>query len=64
MVEFIEIKMRIEKVHGGSSMRYELINQSDNPSEKFKEILSEDYDIEVEEYTSFVDSINDEIYEN
>lgn len=61
MSEFIEIRMRIEKVFDGSEMKYDVINSSEtdskNFSEKFKKVLSEDWDIDVDEYSEFVRTV-------
>ena len=66
MTEYVEVKMRIEKVFDGSAMTYEIIEaSSENLSEKFKNVLREDWDIDVEEYSGIVDPVDvDEIYED
>lgn len=69
MSEFIEVRMRIEKVFDGSEMRYDIINSSETDtesfSEKFKKVLREDYDIEVYEYSGIINPLDeDEIYED
>ena len=53
--EWIELGVTIEKVFDGSTMKYEVINQSSvELSEKFKKVLREDWDIDVDEYTALV----------
>ena len=53
--EWVELGVTIEKVFDGSAMNYEVINQSSvELSEKFKKVLREDWDIDVDEYTPLV----------
>lgn len=53
--EYIKVEMIIEKVFDGSSMRYEVIGGDFlHLSEKFKKVLREDWDIDVDEYTALV----------
>lgn len=60
--EFVELKVRIEKIFDGSSMRYEVINISPTLSEKFKKVMIKDWDIDVDEYTAF-NAIRDSVVE-
>ena len=53
--EYVKIEMIIEKVFNGSEMRYEAVDGSDDLSEKFLKILREEYDIELGEYSGFLD---------
>ena len=62
MHEYVEVRMRIEKIFDGSAMTYEVLDQSCKLSEKFKKILMEDYDVEVEEYSALV--VDNEIFEH
>ena len=52
--EYVILAMTIEKVFDGSAMDYTVVEQSENLSEKFKKVLREDWDIDVDEYTALV----------
>lgn len=53
--EYIKVEMTIEKVFDGSSMRYEVTGGNFlHLSEKFKKVLREDWDIDVDEYTQYI----------
>ena len=53
--EWVKLGMKIEKVFDGSTMEYEVVDQSTKElSEKFKKVLREDWDIDVDEYTALV----------
>lgn len=53
--EYIKVEMTIEKIFDGSSMRYEVVGGDFlHLSEKFKKVLREDWEIDVDEYTALV----------
>ena len=53
--EWVKLGMKIEKVFDGSTMEYEVVDQSTTElSEKFKKVLREDWEIDVDEYTALV----------
>lgn len=56
--EWVVLEMRIEKVFDGSAMTYSVDSASSvRPeflSEKFKKVLREDWDIDVDEHTALV----------
>lgn len=53
--EWIKLGVTIEKVFDGSTMEYEVVDQSTKElSEKFKKVLREDWDIDVDEYFALV----------
>ena len=53
--EWVNLGVKIEKVFDGSTMEYEVVDQSTKElSEKFKKVLREDWDIDVDEYTALV----------
>ena len=52
--EYVILGMTIEKVFDGSAMNYTVVEQSENLSEKFKKVLREDWDIDVDEHTALV----------
>ena len=55
--EFVKVEMTIEKIFDGSEMRFEVLESSEKLSEKFKNVLREDYDIDVDEYSEFVRTV-------
>lgn len=53
--EWVKLGVKIEKLFDGSSMSYEVVDQSSlELSEKFKKVLKEDWEIDVDEYTALV----------
>ena len=53
--EWVKLGVTIEKVFDGSTMEYEVVDQSSKElSEKFKKVLREDWDIDVDEHTALV----------
>ena len=53
--EWVKLGVTIEKVFDGSTMEYEVVDHSTKElSEKFKKVLREDWDIDVDEYTALV----------
>ena len=53
--EWVKLGVTIEKVFDGSTMEYEVVDRSTKElSEKFKKVLREDWDIDVDEYTALV----------
>lgn len=53
--EWVKLGVKIEKVFDGSTMEYEVVDQSTvELSEKFKKVLREDWEIDVDEYTAMV----------
>ena len=53
--EWVKLWMKIEKVFDGSTMEYEVVDQPTKElSEKFKKVLREDWDVDVDEYTALV----------
>ena len=53
--EWVKLGVTIAKVFDGSTMEYEIVDQSTKElSEKFKKVLREDWDIDVDEYTALV----------
>ena len=55
--EFVKVEMTVEKIFDGSEMRFEVLESSEKLSEKFKNVLREDYDIDVDEYSEFVRTV-------
>ena len=53
--EWVKLGVKIERLFDGSSMSFEVVDQSTvELSEKFKKVLREDWDIDVDEYTALV----------
>ena len=60
--EYIKVEMTIEKIFDGSSMRYEVVEGDFlHLSEKFKKILREDWDIDVDTHSALVAERESEI---
>lgn len=55
--EYVVLEVVIEKVFDGTAMEYEVLATSEKLSDNFLQVLVEDYDIEVEEYSEFVRTV-------